>query len=83
MNSIARGLSAWQMDPSPLLCQLLSLFIKRQGGEEFIWIMKFLEQKITDVLCGIYGLFYLILMPFLFTVRAFLWPIRRKAPWAS
>ena len=55
--------------------------IKSHGGEEFIWITKFLEQKITDILWGLCSLFYLILKPVLFTIRALLWPIRRKAPW--
>jgi glycosyltransferase involved in cell wall biosynthesis len=56
--------------------------IKSHGGEEFIWITKFLEQKITDILWGLCSLFYLILKPVLFTSRTLLWPVRRKAPWS-
>lgn len=58
-----------------------SWMLKKHGGEEFIWITKFLEEKITEILWGLCCLFYLILKPVLFTIRIFLWPIRRKAPW--
>jgi hypothetical protein len=55
--------------------------IKRHGGEEFIWITKFIEQKITDLLWGLCGIFYVILKLVLLIARTFLLPVRRKAPW--
>lgn len=56
----------------------ISWAIKRHGGEEFIWIKKLVEQKITVFLWGLCSLFYLILKPVLFTIRTFLWSFRKK-----
>jgi glycosyltransferase involved in cell wall biosynthesis len=58
-----------------------SWVVKRHGGEEFIWLTKTLEESVTSFLWKLCSLFYLLLKPVLFTVRLFLWPWRKKAPW--
>ena len=48
------------------------------SGNEFIWLTKDLEENLVKIVLSI------IYSPYklaLFAVRAFLWPLRKKAPW--